>query len=66
MGFWAILWVARFSYQAFGVDTTQVSCACDANPIWDGFSFVGPDRALMVRGHVEAIQDRYGLYATLV
>ena len=38
----------------------QISFACDADGIWDGFFFVGPDRVVVVTGHVEALLAQYG------
>ncbi len=38
----------------------QVSFACDADGIWDGLFFVGPNRVVIVTGHVEGILAQYG------
>jgi hypothetical protein len=39
--------------------TEQVAFAVDHDGIWDGLFFVGPDRAVVVTGHVEAIFAQY-------
>ena len=38
----------------------QVSFAAGHDGIWDGIFFAGPDRAVVVTGHVEAIFAQYG------
>jgi hypothetical protein len=40
--------------------TEQVSIAGEADPIWDGLFFVGPERVVVVTGHVEGILAQYG------
>ena len=40
--------------------TEQISFAIDHDGIWDGLFFVGPDRVVVVTGHVEAIFAQYG------
>ncbi len=42
----------------------QVSYACPGNGVWDGFFFAGPDRVVVVTGHVEAILAQYGAGAS--
>ena len=37
----------------------QVSLGCPGNGVWDGLFFVGPDRAVVVTGHVEAMISQY-------
>lgn len=38
----------------------QISYACPHDGVWDGFFFVGPDRAVVVTGHAEAVLAQYG------
>jgi hypothetical protein len=40
--------------------TEQVAVAADHDGVWDGLFFVGPDRAVVVTGHVEALFAQYG------
>jgi hypothetical protein len=46
-------------FDADGHFVRQVSMQCPGSGIWDGFFFVGPDRAVVVTGHVAAVFSQY-------